>query len=56
MQHKHDAFAKATSFREPYDAPRLTSTKLSDEELAEALASPEGWPIVAKRMRAAGRI
>ncbi|MDQ3074550.1 MAG: hypothetical protein M3Q88_02905 [Pseudomonadota bacterium] len=56
MQHKHDIFAGGLAVRKRWTSPKLTSTKLSDEELQKARSSPDNFVALGRQLKAGGRI
>jgi len=56
MQHKHDLFSGSEAVRKLWTSPKLTSTKLSDEELQKALSSTDNFRELGRQLKAQGRI
>jgi len=56
MQHKHELFAGSVVVRKRWTSPKLTSTKLSDEELQKALSSTDNFRELGRQLKVQGRI
>ena len=56
LQHRHISFLKFDRPAKHWVKPSLTPIRLTAQELKEARSSPEQFLVVAKRLKAEGRL